>query len=71
MYGPEALSKITVPTLVIHGEEDNIIGFERSFVFEENIDNSKIKIYSNVGHLPMYEEPVRTANDIIRFFQDH
>ena len=70
MYGPESLSKITAPTLVIHGEEDNIIGFERSFVFEENIDNSKIKIYSNVGHLPMYEEPVRTANDIIRFFQD-
>ncbi len=70
MYGPEALSKITVPTLVIHGEEDNIIGSERSLVFEENIDNAKIKIYPNVGHLPMYEEPVRTANDIIRFFQD-
>jgi len=70
MYGPESLSKITAPTLVIHGEEDNIIGFERSLVFKENINNSKIKIYSNVGHLPMYEEPVRTANDIIRFFQD-
>ena len=71
MYGPESLSKITSPTLVIHGEEDNIIGFERSSVFKENIDNAEIKIYPEIGHLPMYEDPVRTANDIIKFFQDH
>ena len=70
MYGPESLSKITSPTLVIHGEEDNIIGFERSSVFKENIDNAEIKIYPEIGHLPMYEDPVRTANDIIKFFQD-
>ena len=69
MYGPESLSKITSPTLVIHGEEDNIIGFERSSVFKENIDNAEIKIYPEIGHLPMYEDPVRTANDIIKFFQ--
>ena len=70
MYGPESLSKITSPTLVIHGEEDNIIGFERSSVFKENIDNAEIKIYPEIGHLPMYEDPVRTANDIIKFFKD-
>ena len=70
MYGPESLSKITSPTLVIHGEEDNIIGFERSSVFKENIDNAEIKIYPEIGHLPMYEDPFRTANDIIKFFQD-
>ena len=70
MYGPESLSKITSPTLVIHGEEDNIIGFERSSVFKENIDNAEIKIYPEIGHLPMYEDPVRTANDIIKFYQD-
>ena len=70
MYGPESLSKITSPTLVIHGKEDNIIGFERSSVFKENIDNAEIKIYPEIGHLPMYEDPVRTANDIIKFFKD-
>ncbi len=70
MYGPESLSKITAPTLVIHGEEDNIAGFERSLVFKENIDNAEIKIYPEIGHLPMYEDPARTANDIIKFFQD-
>ena len=70
MYGPESLSKITAPTLVIHGEEDNIIGFERSLVFKENIDNAEMKIYPKIGHLPMYEDPARTADDILKFFQD-
>ena len=70
MHGPESLSKINAPTLVIHGEEDNIIGFERSLVFKENIDNAEIKIYPEIGHLPMYEDPARTADDILKFFQD-
>ena len=70
MYGPEVLSNISAPTLVIHGEEDNIAEFKRSSVFKENIGNAQIKIYPKTGHLLMYEEPVRTANDIIKFFQD-
>tara|TARA_X000000368_G_scaffold370069_1_gene318976 strand:+ start:984 stop:1955 length:972 start_codon:yes stop_codon:yes gene_type:complete len=69
MHGPESLSKINAPTLVIHGEEDNIIGFERSLVFKENIDNAEMKIYPKIGHLPMYEDPARTADDILKFFQ--
>ena len=70
MYGPEALSEIVAPTLVIHGEEDNIINVKRSFIFEENINNVKLKIYPGIGHLPMYEDPVRTASDIKEFFRD-
>ena len=30
MYGPEALSAIVAPTLVIHGEEDNIINVKKT-----------------------------------------
>ena len=70
MYGPEVLSNISAPTLVLHGEEDKIAEFKRSFVFKENIENAQIKIYPKIGHLLMYEDPVRTANDIIKFFQD-
>ena len=40
MYGPEVLSNISAPTLVLHGEEDKIAEFKRSFVFKENIENS-------------------------------
>ena len=70
MYGPEALSAIVAPTLVIHGEEDNIINVKRSFIFKEKIKNVTFKIYPKIGHLPMYEDPVRTASDIKEFFRD-
>ena len=54
----------------LHGEEDNIINVKRSFIFEEKIKNVKFKIYPKIGHLPMYEDPVRTASDIKEFFRD-
>ena len=31
------------------------------------IKNSELKIYTEVGHLPMYEAPENTANDIKKF----
>ncbi len=70
MHGPESLSRIEAPTLVIHGDKDNIIPIERSQVFEEYIDNVEIKIYSQIGHLPMYEDPNKTAHDIKSFLQN-
>ncbi len=70
MHGPESLSRIEAPTLVIHGDKDNIIPIERSQVFEEYIDNVEVKIYSQIGHLPMYEDPNKTANDIKSFLQN-
>ncbi len=64
---PEIFKKISAPTLVIHGEEDNLIDVESSKHFEENIPEVTVKIYSNIGHLPMYEDPERTAKDIRDF----
>ena len=64
---PEIFKQISAPTLVIHGEEDNLIDVESSKHFEENIPEVTVKIYSNIGHLPMYEDPERTAKDIRDF----
>jgi pimeloyl-ACP methyl ester carboxylesterase len=66
-YGPEIFKKIIAPTLVIHGKEDNIIGVESSESFKKNIKHVEVKVYLDTGHLPMYEDPERTANDIIQF----
>ena len=64
---PEIFKQISAPTLVIHGEEDNLIEVESSKHFEENIPEVTVKIYSNIGHLPMYEDPERTSKDIRDF----
>ena len=65
--GPEIYNKISAPTLVIHGEEDNLIKVESSKYFEENIPEVEVKIYEGIGHLPMYEDPQRTSKDIKDF----
>ena len=66
---PEIFQQISAPTLIIHGEEDNLIELDSVRHFEENIPNVKVKIYPNIGHLPMYEDPARTAIDIKNFLQ--
>ena len=65
--GPEIFRDIVVPTLVIHGKEDNIIDVGSSKYFQENIPNVEVKIYEKIGHLPMYEAPQKTARDIKDF----
>ncbi len=67
-YGADALRSITSPLLVIHGEEDNIIPYSSSFIFQDNIKDVELKIYPNVGHLPMYEAPEKVAEDIKQFY---
>ena len=64
---PEIFKQISAPTLVIHGEEDNLIELESVRHFEQNIPNVKVKIYPDIGHLPMYEDPERTSKDIRDF----
>ena len=66
---PEIFNQISAPTLVIHGEEDNLIKVESSKYFKENILDVEIKIYPDIGHLPMYEDPERTAKDIRDFIE--
>ena len=66
---PEILESIQVPTLVIHGREDNIIPFQSSFIFQENIKDVDMKIYPDIGHLPMYEAPLNLASDIKDFLR--
>ena len=65
----EVLRNIIAPTLIIHGEEDNLINVDSSKLYQENIPKVEVKIYSNIGHMPMYEDPERTANDIKEFIK--
>ena len=67
IYEAEDLKKIRAPTLVIHGEEDNIIPYQSSSKFKQLIKEVELNIYPKIGHLPMYENPERTARDIDRF----
>jgi len=65
---PELLKCLEIPALLIHGKEDNIIPVSSSESLVNFFQDGKLIIYDEVGHLPMYEAPERTAKDIIEFF---
>lgn len=63
------LGEIEVPTLVLWGEQDQLIDASSAAVFTERMPNAKAVIFPGVGHLPMEEAPNRTADEIVRFLR--
>ncbi len=63
------IDNITVPTLIIWGEEDAVIPVSHADLFEKAIKGSKKIIYPNIGHLPMEENPNILAKDIDKFIK--
>ena len=63
------IKHITVPTLILWGEEDLYFPVERAFDFHRDITNSSVITYTNVGHLPMEEVPEKSVNDLLNFLK--
>lgn len=53
----ERLHEITIPTLVISGDDDQIVPVENSIQLSEDIHLAKLVILENCGHLPQEECP--------------
>ena len=53
----ERLSEISVPTLVISGDDDQIVPVENSVRLAEDIPEAHLVILENCGHLPQEECP--------------
>lgn len=61
---PELMAQINVPTLVMHGDGDNLIPVESGKRFAETIPGAKLIIYEKVGHVPQEEIADRSAADL-------
>ncbi|MEZ5557500.1 MAG: alpha/beta hydrolase [Pseudomonadales bacterium] len=61
------LSVLTQPTLILWGARDTLIGPEVGQRFHELLPNSQLIVYDDLGHVPMEEDPVRTARDVRSF----
>ncbi|MFM7222416.1 MAG: alpha/beta fold hydrolase, partial [Bacteroidota bacterium] len=61
------IAEIKTPTLILWGEKDNLISVENAHLFNQDIKDSKLEIYPNVGHVPMEEIPERVAKSILNF----
>jgi pimeloyl-ACP methyl ester carboxylesterase len=59
--------RITVPTLIIWGEKDAVLGIEYSSLFKSELSNSEFELIADCGHSPQEEKPLETANIIADF----
>ena len=61
------LSKITVPTLILWGDQDQLIPLAAGRKLSSLIKDSRLVIFNNCGHLPQEEMPARTIDEITKF----
>lgn len=52
-----SLCEISVPTLIICGELDNVTPIEQAEFMHKNIENSELKIIKNAAHMSNMEQP--------------
>ena len=64
---PLDLKKITIPSLIVHGEEDNLVDIKFIDHFIEQIPNAKLISYPKTGHMIPMEVPLQLSEDIREF----
>lgn len=62
-------NSIIIPTLIIWGENDNVLSIEQGKLLNNQIQNSKLEIISSCGHIPHEERPEETFNVILEFIK--
>ena len=67
----ESLNYLDVPVLIMWGDKDRWISPEHALFFKNDISNSRVLMYKDVGHIPMEEIPEKSANDLIKFLAEN
>ncbi|WP_454597001.1 alpha/beta fold hydrolase [Qipengyuania sp. SM2507] len=66
-YARADVTRVTVPTLVMWGEEDALIPFTAAGWYMGALPNAELVHYPGIGHLPMEEAPERSVADLREF----
>jgi pimeloyl-ACP methyl ester carboxylesterase len=64
----DRVKEITIPTLLMWGDQDEWVPLEIMHQFAQALPNSQSIVYEGVGHMPMEELPVQTSRDAHGFF---
>jgi pimeloyl-ACP methyl ester carboxylesterase len=65
------LSGVKVPTLIVWGRHDHLIHHTCATVQHQAIAGSELTIFEQVGHVPMIEQPAKTAAVHLPFLAKH
>lgn len=70
-YLVEKIKTITVPTLIIWGGKDRLIPLSLGTQFNQDIANSELFVFDELGHVPHEEDPQSTVAVVKRFLDDN
>lgn len=59
------LPRLSLPTLVVHGTLDRVLGYPNGPLIAALIPNSRLETFDEVGHMFWWEQPARAA-ELIR-----
>jgi len=62
------LPRLTMPVLVIHGMDDNVVDHRNAGLLARAIPNSHLVLLADAGHLCFWEDPVRFGDSLEAFF---
>lgn len=66
-FDPQQLAQIKVPTLILWGEQDKLIGPDAAQWYHKAIPGSSLRIYPGIGHVPHEEDAAGTVTDVMKW----
>jgi len=63
----DSLGEINVPTLLLWGAKDQLIHESSVDIWRKGIKNLKVKVWPEIGHMPMMEIPNESAQEYFQF----
>jgi pimeloyl-ACP methyl ester carboxylesterase len=63
----DELSQVTVPTLIVWGDADPLVGVAHAKELEQLIPQARAVVYERTGHVVMAERPERFNEEVDRF----
>lgn len=63
----QRVNGMQTPTLIVWGELDRTLNVASAEILHKLMPNSQVIIMPGVGHVPMVERPLQSANDYLKF----
>ena len=59
--------KINTPTLILWGKLDRVLHIDNAALFHNTIKASQLIVFNELGHVPLLEDPAKTAQAVNKF----
>jgi pimeloyl-ACP methyl ester carboxylesterase len=70
VFPENKIRKITAPTLIIWGESDKNLHVSSAYIFQKNIEGSKVVTIAECGHIPIMEKTKETVSAYSEFLKE-